>query len=156
MTNGWLGVLRGKRPVNKGCAVAGERPRTLCWRMGWDSNPRRACTLGGFQDRCLQPLGHPSLPAHDAFAGTPDARLPLASWLAGVQTAGRLERQGGAAASSSCLHSGRVCRCQHPFFTAVKEPSNAGVPLSTSVTVVWVICGLPNWPENTMKLDVFE
>ena len=31
-----------------------------CWRMGWDSNPRSACTLGGFQDRCLKPLGHPS------------------------------------------------------------------------------------------------
>src|SRR6266436_8800719 len=31
------------------------------WRMGWDSNPRGACTPAGFQDRCLQPLGHPSL-----------------------------------------------------------------------------------------------
>ena len=30
------------------------------WRMGWDSNPRRACTLAGFQDRFLKPLGHPS------------------------------------------------------------------------------------------------
>jgi hypothetical protein len=30
------------------------------WRMGWDSNPRGACTPAGFQDRCLQPLGHPS------------------------------------------------------------------------------------------------
>lgn len=28
--------------------------------MGWDSNPRNACTFAGFQDRCLQPLGHPS------------------------------------------------------------------------------------------------
>src|ERR1700749_2659117 len=28
--------------------------------MGWDSNPRYACTYGGFQDRCLKPLGHPS------------------------------------------------------------------------------------------------
>jgi hypothetical protein len=28
--------------------------------MGWDSNPRRAFTLAGFQDQCLQPLGHPS------------------------------------------------------------------------------------------------
>src|SRR5213080_1648347 len=28
--------------------------------MGWDSNPRGACTPAGFQDRCLQPLGHPS------------------------------------------------------------------------------------------------
>jgi site-specific DNA recombinase len=28
------------------------------WRTGWDSNPRWACTHGGFQDRCLKPLGH--------------------------------------------------------------------------------------------------
>jgi hypothetical protein len=30
------------------------------WRTGWDSNPRWAFTHGGFQDRCLKPLGHPS------------------------------------------------------------------------------------------------
>ena len=30
------------------------------WRMGWDSNPRGALTPAGFQDRSLQPLGHPS------------------------------------------------------------------------------------------------
>ncbi len=30
------------------------------WRKGWDSNPRRHHCLGGFQDRCLKPLGHPS------------------------------------------------------------------------------------------------
>ena len=35
----------------------------LKWRMGWDSNPRRAHTLAGFQDRSLQPLDHPSVPA---------------------------------------------------------------------------------------------
>src|SRR5262249_7638589 len=29
-------------------------------RKGWYSNPRGACTPGGFQDRCLKPLGHPS------------------------------------------------------------------------------------------------
>ncbi len=29
-------------------------------RRGWDSNPRSACTLAGFQDQCLRPLGHPS------------------------------------------------------------------------------------------------
>ncbi len=32
----------------------------LKWRMGWDSNPRCFCKHGGFQDRCLKPLGHPS------------------------------------------------------------------------------------------------
>src|SRR5690349_3474154 len=36
--------------------------RTLLdWRMGWDSNPRIACTIAGFQVRCIQPLCHPSL-----------------------------------------------------------------------------------------------
>ena len=39
----------------------GTRPGPLgVWRMGWDSNPRGARTPAGFQDRCLQPLGHPS------------------------------------------------------------------------------------------------
>ncbi len=33
----------------------------LKWRKGWDSNPRWSCPHGGFQDRCLKPLGHPSL-----------------------------------------------------------------------------------------------
>ncbi len=32
----------------------------IAWRMGWDSNPRGGCPPGGFQDRCLKPLGHPS------------------------------------------------------------------------------------------------
>ncbi len=38
-------------------------------RMGEDSNPRRAFTLSGFQDRRLRPLGHPSV--------TPEARRTL-------------------------------------------------------------------------------
>src|SRR5690349_1653758 len=29
--------------------------------MGWDSNPRWAFAHAGFQDRCLKPLGHPSI-----------------------------------------------------------------------------------------------
>ena len=29
--------------------------------MGWDSNPRDPFRPAGFQDRCLQPLGHPSV-----------------------------------------------------------------------------------------------
>lgn len=31
----------------------------IVWRKEWDSNPRRI-TLGGFQDRCIKPLCHPS------------------------------------------------------------------------------------------------
>ena len=34
----------------------------ICWRKGWDSNPRYPCGHAGFQDRCLKPLGHPSNP----------------------------------------------------------------------------------------------
>ena len=37
------------------------------WRTGWDSNPRWAFTHGGFQDRCLKPLGH--LSGSGALAG---------------------------------------------------------------------------------------
>lgn len=29
--------------------------------MGWDLNPREDCSPAGFQDRCLQPLSHPSI-----------------------------------------------------------------------------------------------
>lgn len=34
----------------------------ICWRKGWDSNPRTGCPVAGFQDQCLKPLGHPSGP----------------------------------------------------------------------------------------------
>src|SRR5437762_3200437 len=37
-----------------------RRARERGWRMGWDSNPRTTCTVAGFQDQCLKPLGHPS------------------------------------------------------------------------------------------------
>ena len=39
------------------------------WRMGWDSNPRCACTHAGFQDRCLKPLGHPSVIMNSILSG---------------------------------------------------------------------------------------
>jgi hypothetical protein len=39
-------------------------PLLLFWRKGWDLNPRTAFTVGGFQDRCHQPLGHPSVSYH--------------------------------------------------------------------------------------------
>lgn len=45
------------------------------WRKRWDSNPRTALTVAGFQDQCLKPLGHTSLPATlgraNAIAGEP-------------------------------------------------------------------------------------
>ena len=50
-------------------ARAGRMPRSPLpphsrarreWRREWDSNPRYGFPYGGFQDRCHQPLGHPS------------------------------------------------------------------------------------------------
>ena len=40
------------------------------WRKGWDSNPRYPCRHAGFQDRCLKPLGHPSVLECCHLAGT--------------------------------------------------------------------------------------
>ena len=34
--------------------------RSAFWRRRRDSNPWTACTVGGFQNRCLRPLGHSS------------------------------------------------------------------------------------------------
>ncbi len=41
-------------------AAPGLRSSVFKWRRGWDSNPRATLAAAGFQDRCLQPLGHPS------------------------------------------------------------------------------------------------
>ena len=47
------------------------------WRRGWDSNPRTSHPVGGFQDRCLRPLGHPS-----GRASVPTARRwPHGGWV---------------------------------------------------------------------------
>ncbi len=43
-----------------GSGVNAVPTQGLKWRMGWDSNPRGGFPPAGFQDRCLQPLGHPS------------------------------------------------------------------------------------------------
>ncbi len=75
-----LGHLSGRRQDTGLCGREGEawladsetgkcqvRPRissihpsvvARVWRRGRDSNPRGTCAPGGFQDRCLQPLGH--------------------------------------------------------------------------------------------------
>src|SRR5262249_52229152 len=49
------------------------RRRENNWRMGWDSNPRDPCGPAGFQDRCLQPLGHPSFDRLTAYISRPTA-----------------------------------------------------------------------------------
>src|SRR4029077_13481579 len=61
------------------------------WRKEWDSNPRWACVHGGFQDRCLKPLGHPSIrleslapPKSTLLEKTPFATLLLPKRLRSV------------------------------------------------------------------------
>ena len=54
------------RSIRRAVTLAWVSARRLCaacrpfWRMGWDSNPRDPCGSAGFQDRCFQPLSHPS------------------------------------------------------------------------------------------------
>jgi hypothetical protein len=45
-------------------------------RRGWDSNPRGTFIPAGFQDRCLQPLGHPSKPHLSITYSTPNTTCP--------------------------------------------------------------------------------
>ena len=49
-----------------GIGVPGFIPK---WRKRWDSNPRYGLPYGGFQDRCLKPLGHSSVALRFALAG---------------------------------------------------------------------------------------
>ena|GEM_PF-5004564 len=58
---------QGRPPAARsGRPIGGHREaigREICkWRRGWDSNPRNAHTLNGFQDRRIRPLCHPSEP----------------------------------------------------------------------------------------------
>ena len=71
---GYIGREQGKKLTS---GPLTERKRAPLWRRGWDSNPRDPFGPNGFQDRRLQPLGHPSgfliLPfriGHDIEAGT--------------------------------------------------------------------------------------
>ena len=47
----------------------------LFWRKGRDSNPRYVLPHAGFQDRYLQPLGHPSILSLN-FGGGGGIRTP--------------------------------------------------------------------------------
>ena len=52
---------RGKREkTKKGISLSTDPLLDSRWRRDRDSNPGRALTLAGFQDRCIQPLCHPS------------------------------------------------------------------------------------------------
>ena len=60
------GVSEGRKPARDAFAGGGSlwvyvnQGENCRWRRRWDSNPRRALTLVGFQDRCIQPLCHSS------------------------------------------------------------------------------------------------
>jgi site-specific DNA recombinase len=68
-------------------ATPGVRSSVLKWRMGWDSNPRRACTLAGFQDRCLKPVGHPSESALNLVSLEPHVGRVIADCIAASRQA---------------------------------------------------------------------
>ena len=73
--------------------------------MGWDSNPREACTPAGFQDRCLKPLGHPSGSEHQRFGNDRLRRKGRCHGIAAVVKADDLFRARAAlrqAASGAC------------------------------------------------------
>ena len=77
--------MRGEDvPIDHGCKIrflrlcrstvdCAEHQQKICirlvWRKGWDSNPRCPCRHAGFQDRCLKPLGHPSVAGPHILAG---------------------------------------------------------------------------------------
>ena len=61
-------------PELKNCVFRRSKLAATDKRMGWDSNPRATFAAAGFQDRCIQPLCHPSFdqPIRQGFAsGTP-------------------------------------------------------------------------------------
>ena len=68
-------------------ATGGVRSSVLDWRKGWDSNPRYPCRYAGFQDRCLKPLGHPSL-AFLMGEGDVDCKGPLKAVTSSVDLRG--------------------------------------------------------------------
>ena len=50
---------------------------SVFWRKEWDSNPRWTCAHGGFQDRCLKPLGHLSIGAGSLCPPAPASNYRL-------------------------------------------------------------------------------
>ena len=103
------------------------------WRKRWDSNPRWSCPHGGFQDRCLKPLGHPSLGRDIACPRRRARGLRLCrctspmgpiwtpqSWRGVVRGRGFSDGRGSpAGASSSCR------RASPPWLPILAPPSMA-------------------------------
>ena len=84
-----LGLCQLRLQVMRIAAVK-DRYELLYWRKRWDSNPRTGLPVAGFQDRCLQPLGHASVlqyPNFTNFVATTSIALvppnhPRAIWSA--------------------------------------------------------------------------
>jgi class 3 adenylate cyclase len=75
--------------------------RTVSWRRGRDSNPRKACAFNGFQDRRNRPLCHPSWGSRLTAArpgGQPATRVAISS---------RLVRESARIRPCRALSSGR-------------------------------------------------
>jgi hypothetical protein len=56
-----LGETLGRPTLGQTAGGPRSFTESVVWRKGWDSNPRWSFPHGGFQDRCLKPLGHPSM-----------------------------------------------------------------------------------------------
>jgi hypothetical protein len=54
--------LQGAGPLLAICRFRTGPDLRSRWRRGGDSNSRKACAFAGFQDRCIQPLCHLSVP----------------------------------------------------------------------------------------------
>ena len=107
------------------------------WRALWDSNPRKSFPFGGFQDRCLKPLG---------------------------QTPTRKERDG--ARCGDRTHLLRLITLKHPsLYTRIKvvglpgvEPGTYGlcVPAMAFATlfrfVVWTVSCLYDLPVQSLHV----
>ena len=95
----------------------------LKWRTGWDSNPRWGCPHGGFQDRCLKPLGHPSCTA------------PRRHWYRVGR--GRGNRPFDGAVRRAAMRRGWASACQ-------------GGSVRAEVRVGAGIAWLPGWDDGTL------
>jgi hypothetical protein len=59
-----LSMIRGVASGDSRGWLASGASGSEEWRKRWDSNPRKGFPFAGFQDRCLQPLGHASIEGH--------------------------------------------------------------------------------------------
>ncbi len=98
--------------------------------MGWDSNPRGALTPAGFQDRCLKPLGHPSLVSLSFLTKTKIERFSLCSVVPKIASSKRIPNERPRATASERQRA----RTANDGF--LPHPHEAGGTRVTAATVV--------------------